>query len=53
LAGKVNGTIQTGRHIRYPGKTPLTNLSLAMLDRMRADVHRFGNSNGRPTGLGG
>ena len=53
LAGKANGTIQTGRHIRFPGETPLTNLYLAMLDRMRVNLDRFGDSTGRLTGLGG
>ena len=34
LAGKGNGTIKTGRHIRFPKETPLTNLYVSMLERM-------------------
>ena len=36
LAGRGGGTISAGRHRRYPKETPLTNLYLAMLDRMGA-----------------
>jgi hypothetical protein len=53
VAGKANGTIRTGRHLRYPGETPLTNLYLAMLDRMSIKVDRFGDSTGRLAGLEG
>ena len=41
LAGKGNGTIKTGRHIRYPKETPLTNLYVSMLDRMGVKVDRL------------
>ena len=34
LAGRGGGSIPGGRHLRYPKDTPLTNLYLAMLDRM-------------------
>ncbi len=47
LAGKGNGTIGTGRHIRYADGTPLTNLYVALLDRMRVNVDGFGDSTGR------
>jgi hypothetical protein len=47
LAGKGGGTIGSGRHIRYPKETPLTNLYLAMLDRMGAPTDAFGDSTGR------
>jgi hypothetical protein len=53
VAGKAKGTIKTGRHIRYPRETPLTNLYLTMLDRMGVKVDRFGDSTGRLTGLEG
>jgi hypothetical protein len=53
VAGRANGTIKTGRHIRYPGETPLTNLYLAMLDRMGVNIDRFGDSTGRLAGLEG
>jgi hypothetical protein len=47
LAGKGGGTIQTGRHVRHRRETPLTNLYLAMLDRMQAPVDAFGDSTGK------
>ena len=53
LAGKANGTIRTGRHIRYPKATPLTNLYVSLLDRMGANVDSFGDSTGRLTSLEG
>ena len=32
------GTLKTGRHLRYPKETPLNNLWLSMLDRMKVKV---------------
>jgi hypothetical protein len=46
LAGKANGTIQTGRHIRLPGETPLSNLYVSMLERMGVKIDSFGDSTG-------
>src|SRR4030095_1735644 len=46
LAGKGGGTLTPGRHGRSPPETPMTNLFLAMLDRMGAPVERFGDSTG-------
>jgi hypothetical protein len=51
LVGKGGGTLSTGRHIRYPRNTPITNLYLDMLDRMGVREERFGDSNGRLAGL--
>ena len=34
IVGKANGSWKTGRHVQYPKDTPMTNLFLAMLDRM-------------------
>jgi hypothetical protein len=53
LLGRSGGTIQPGRHIRYPRKTPLTNLYLSMLDRMGAPTDKLGDSTGRLVGLDG
>src|SRR6202040_4126874 len=53
LAGKGNGTLKTGRHVRYPKETPLTNLYLSLLDRMGVSMDSFGDSTGRLTGLEG
>jgi hypothetical protein len=53
LVGGGNGTVQTGRHVRYAQNTPMANLFLSMLDRMGAGVERFGDSTGRLKGLEG
>jgi hypothetical protein len=47
LAGRANGTVKTGRHIRYPRETPLTNLYLSVLKRVGVSVSSFGDSTGR------
>ncbi len=51
LLGKGGNTIKPGRHLRYPDNTPMTNLYLAMLDRMGAPAERVGDSTGRLEGL--
>jgi hypothetical protein len=51
LAGRANGTIATGRHIKFDRDTPMNNLFLSMLDRMGATVEKIGDSSGRLTGL--
>lgn len=45
-AGKLGGGFQPGRHIRYPDKTPMTNLLVAMLDKVGAPVESLGDSTG-------
>ena len=47
LAGGGCGTITTGRHLRFPSETPLSNLWLSLLDRMDASVDHLGDSTGR------
>jgi hypothetical protein len=44
LAGKGAGTIKTGRHIRCAAETPLSNLYVAMLNRIGVDATAFGDS---------
>ena len=51
LAGRGNGTLKAGRHLKYP-KTPLNNLFLSMLDRMGAPTKALGDSTGRLGKLG-
>jgi hypothetical protein len=51
LVGKGGGTLSTGRHVRYPRNTPITNLYLEMLDRVGIREERFGDSTGRLPGL--
>ena len=46
LVGK-GGTLRTGRHIRYPKETPMSNLFLSMLDRMGVRAENIGDSTGR------
>ena len=47
LAGKANGTIKTGRHIRLPDETPLTNLYVSMLNRMGVPTAPLRRQHGR------
>lgn len=47
LAGRGNGTIDPGRHVRYERRTPFMNLVLELLDRMQVPAERFGDSTGR------
>ena len=53
LAGKGGGTIKPGRHIRCAAETPITNLYVAMLNRMGVNVSAFGDSTGAIRGLEG
>jgi hypothetical protein len=46
LAGRGNGTLKPGRMVRYPAETPITNLYVAMLDRMGVPVETIGDSSG-------
>jgi hypothetical protein len=47
LVGRGGGTIETGRHLKFPKETPLMNLYLSIFDRMGASTERFGDSTGR------
>ena len=46
VAGKANGTITTGRHVRVARETPVNNLWLSMLERVDVRVDRLGDSTG-------
>src|SRR5258707_2710342 len=47
IAGGVNG-IKGGQHIRYPNRTPMTNLLLTMLDKANVPpIEKLGDSTGR------
>ena len=46
LAGGGAGTIDTGRHVRYPTETPACNLYMALLERMGVNVPFMGDSTG-------
>jgi hypothetical protein len=47
LAGGGGGKIKGGRHIRYPDGTPMTNLHLALLDKLGIPMEKFGDSTGK------
>jgi len=53
VAGRGCGTIKTGRHIRYANETPLNNLWLSMLDRLKIGIPILGDSTGKLPGLNG
>lgn len=46
LAGRGCGTLRPGRHVRYKEETPMSNLFVAMLDRMGVPVESLGDSTG-------
>jgi hypothetical protein len=47
IVGRGNGTLKTGRHVVYPGGTPLTNLYMSLLDRMDVHPENIGDSTGK------
>ncbi len=51
LAGRGGGTLSPGRRIRFPDPTPMTNLLLALLERLDVPADRLGDSTGVATGL--
>ncbi len=51
VAGKMNGTIQAGRHIVYDKDTPMTNFYLSMLTNFGVKSETIGDSNGELKGL--
>jgi hypothetical protein len=46
VVGKGGGSLKTGRHIDYGKDTPVTNLHLALLDRLNVRPGRLGDSTG-------
>src|SRR5205807_6543509 len=47
LAGRGDGSLRPGRHIVYPSGTPITNLYLALLDRVGVQPEKLGDSTGK------
>jgi hypothetical protein len=47
LAGGAAGTLQGGRHVRVPERTPLTNLELTLLDKLGVPLDSLGDSTGK------
>ncbi len=46
LFGGGSGRLKGGMHLRYPENTPMTNLYLALLEKLDIQVDKFGDSNG-------
>jgi hypothetical protein len=46
LAGRGAGTLQPGKHIRYPEKTPLMNLYASLLERIGVRSNQLGDCTG-------
>ncbi len=53
VVGGGSGTIKGGRHLRYPDRTPVTNLFLTLLDKVGVPVDTLGDSSGRLEPLSG
>jgi hypothetical protein len=51
LAGKGGGTIRGNRHLKLDKETPMNNLFLSMLERMKVPAENLGDSTGRLDGL--
>ena len=47
LCGKGGGAIKTGRHVKYPDKTPMSNLLVTMLDRFGIPGETLGDATGK------
>jgi hypothetical protein len=46
LAGGASGRLKGGRHLRNPKDTTMSNLLLAMLDKLDIRLEKFGDSTG-------
>jgi hypothetical protein len=51
LVGKGAGRLKGGRHIKYPDRTPMTNLLLTLLDKAGVPMDALGDSTGKMTDL--
>jgi len=47
MAGTLGGAFKTGRHLRYPLNTPMSNLLLTLLDAAGMPIEKLGDSTGR------
>ena len=47
VVGGGGGRLKTGRHLRYPQDTPMTNLYLTMMDKLGIQMEKFGDSSGK------
>ena len=51
LLGGGCGSLNGGRHIRYPKDTPLANLHVTLLDKLGVHIDKIGDSTGTLSGL--
>lgn len=51
LVGKGAGRLKGGRHIKYPDRTPMTNLLLTLLDKAGVPMDVLGDSTGKMADL--
>ena len=49
VAGGASGKLQGGRHVKFPERTPMSNLLLAVLDKAGVDRDALGDSTGMLT----
>lgn len=47
LAGRGGGTLDPGRHLKYPEHTPLNNLALSLLAGLGVETDQLGDSTGK------
>jgi hypothetical protein len=47
VAGGASGRLKGGRHMVYPAHTPMSNLMLALLDKLNVQQDSFGDSTGK------
>jgi hypothetical protein len=47
VAGGASGQLQGGRHLKFVPHTPMSNLMLALLDKLGVHQERFGDSTGK------
>jgi hypothetical protein len=47
LVGGASGKLKGGRHLKFPPQTPMSNLLLAMLDKLGVHQDKFGDSTGK------
>jgi hypothetical protein len=44
VAGGASGQLKGGRHLKFAPHTPMSNLMLALLDKLGVPQNRFGDS---------
>jgi hypothetical protein len=47
VLGGGTGTLEGGRHLRFPAGTPLANLHLTLLDKLGVPIDAIGDSTGK------